>query len=222
MSQCKANQLAFDLASAANQRVEKSILFSGPMVRAILAGTKTETRRVLKPQPQTFSFWDDGTTRESEVALWLDDDNMRLRVRVGRVITTQMVRWAPDDRFWVRETFSGPWSAREAAQSPKSWSIETPIWYWADGNPEDGDWTKPKPSIHMPRWASRITLLVKAVGVERLHDITPAGALAEGIAACQTSDPRDEFAALWRTINGPGSWEANPWVAVVQFERVTQ
>src|ERR1700731_2900337 len=111
MSQC-------DVANAANQSAEKSILFSGPMVRAILAGAKTETRRTLKPQPGRkicechFSRPGWAFATDGGVGCTCEE--------------ASAVRWAPDDRLWVRETFSGPWSAREAAQSPKSWSIDTP------------------------------------------------------------------------------------------------
>ena len=101
-------------------------------------------------------------------------------------------------------------------------------WYWADGDPIDGDWERPRPSIHMPRWASRITLEITGIRVERLLDISEGDAKAEGITTEQSSltegirgrEHRIFFRELWEKINGPGSWEKNPWVWVVEFWRV--
>lgn len=147
----------------------------------------------------------------------------------------------PDDAE-ARERFSGPYGL--TGLRPSFWHPGTPIWYWADGNPPEGDWTKPKPGIHMPRWASRITLLVTDVRVERVQDISEEDAIAEGIEdvtrQITPNDPslrfwrryRDgsgvgyvdsaigSYASLWTSINGPGSWNANPWVAALSFERV--
>jgi hypothetical protein len=88
---------------------------------------------------------------------------------------------------------------------------------WLDG--------RGRPSIHMPRWASRLTLDVSAVRVQRLQEISSADAIAEGIPApansstidCETPDPRDAFRSLWESIHGKGAWEANPWIAAVSF-----
>jgi hypothetical protein len=77
-----------------------------------------------------------------------------------------------------------------------------------------------KPSIHMPRWASRITLEVVSVRVERLQDISRVDAIAEGCCDPDSSTPKLAFEMLWQSINGPGSWEANPWVWVVEFKRI--
>ena len=109
-----------------------------------------------------------------------------------------------------------------------------PCWYWADGNPTHGDWSKPKPSIHMPRWASRITLKVTGVKIERLRDIGEEDAKAEGIRETlggwwsavenypplAANSPIGAFYCLWTSINGAASWEANPWVAAISFERI--
>jgi len=179
---------------------ELPILFSGAMVRAILAGRKTQTRRILKPQPT------------GDINKWLHDHSP--------------ARWNIGDHLWVRERFSGEWP--DDTKPPGQWDRGSPIWYWADGDPVEGDWTRPKPSIHMPRWASRITLSVKAVRVERLHDITTGGIAAEGKdhRAFRGQGPAfdqwmvNEFASLWDAINGPGAWDANPWVSVTTFRRI--
>jgi hypothetical protein len=118
------------------------------------------------------------------------------------------------------------------AMPPGQWPKESSIWYWADGNPDYGDWTRPRPSIHMPRWASRITLEIVSVRVERLQDISEADCYAEGIEStefCEEAERlqpatgalpgRYAYRALWESINGPDSWDANPWVWVVEFKR---
>lgn len=111
------------------------------------------------------------------------------------------------------------------AVPPSKWGDCSRIWYWADGNPTEGDWTRPRPSIHMPRWASRILLEITAVRVERLQDISETDAEAEGIQEIvdagvdHDGTPRDAYRALWEQINGADSWSANPWVWVVEFKR---
>jgi len=206
--------------------IEKPIIFSGAMVRAILAGSKTQTRRELKPQPD---FRGSAST-QTDPQEWGWENDMGHHVPV----TNAKLRWQPGDRLWVREQFSGHHQFDELGVSPRHWHRESPIWYWADGNPSHGDWTKPKPSIHMPRWASRITLLVTDVRVHRLQEINEADALAEGAyvgnASGRVADNyaalcvgewfatgRDWYGDLWNRINGHGDWDANPWVAAVQF-----
>lgn len=216
--------------------IERPILFSAPMVRALLAGTKTQTRRVVKPQPD-----EHGLNRHGDVWpknwKWFDSSGLDHRCPYGQ----------PGDRLWVREAFSGPRCEEEFA--PSAWYQADNIWYWADGNPSAGDWTKPRPSIHMPRWASRILLEIVAVRVERLNSISGSDAANEGVqvpcdesgrpllrltgkvqpskfsgkhAQDWTADDylRFEYAELWESINGPGSWSANPFVWVVEFRRV--
>lgn len=221
---------------------ERPMLMSAPMVRALLAGTKTQTRRVVKPPRSRPAFvlldhgngwWpyqsDDG---ESELC----DDGMEhpYTCPYGK----------PGDRLWVREAFSGPHCMDATdecvAVQPSKWGEGSRIWYWADGNPTHGDWTRSRPSIHMPRWASRILLEVTAVRVERLQEISEADAKAEGAEClfsptCSAADRelldiplmedaspfRNGYALLWESINGAGSWKANPWVWVVEFKRVT-
>ena len=125
------------------------------------------------------------------------------------------------------------------AVPPSKWGDCSRIWYWADGNPTEGDWTRPRPSIHMPRWASRITLEIVSVRVERLQDISYEDALAEGVLdfrpliepECQQGETADECARrlcwpqrcyrqLWESINGEGSWAKNPWVWAIEFRRI--
>ena len=213
---------------------EHPILFSAPMIRAILAGRKTMTRRVLKPQPQKwqaqviditepmFDFEAGGWGQVVTEWAWFEGLYQPMREMWQPL---RSLRWQPGDRLWVREQFSGLYDYDEEKVPPSAWFQTDPIWYWADGNPPDGDWTKPKPSIHMPRWASRITLLVEAVRIERLQDISEADAVAEGMIWPDGADPRDttligEFIYTWTSINGPGSWDANPWVSVTIFRRV--
>jgi hypothetical protein len=214
---------------------ERPILFKGEMVRAILEGRKTQTRRVMKPQPILESVFLGG--RQQNVLTWRDVAEPK-----GWMMHNMCPYGQPGDRLFVRESFSGPDCMDKMgelpAMPPREWSIETPIWYWADGEPTFGDWTKPKPSIHMPRWASRITLEITGVRVERLKDIGEADAIAEGVQT-ETADPwfyhisternvydfaadepQGSFRKLWESINGPGSWDANPFVWVVEFRRV--
>lgn len=212
---------------------ELPILFSAPMVRALLAGRKTETRRIVKPQPSGpfLGLLERPLRRESDAPVlraWFGSEPF------SREIT---LRHKPGDRLWVRET----WSAEHRFSGWKPSDIapgSTGLWYWADGNPEHGDWTRPIVSIHMPRWVSRITLLVDAVRVERVQDITEEAAKAEGIywsedfegwtsgrgedETCDfhQSDPVESFSKLWCAINGDASWFANPWVTVTQFRVV--
>nr|WP_319802623.1 hypothetical protein [Marinobacter sp. EN3] len=140
----------------------------------------------------------------------------------------------PGDRLWVRETFQGPLVSYDRAQEfyEDRLKFESPEYceYRADGGPDpvfvDADdeerhgW---KPSIHMPRWASRINLEITGVRVERLQDISEQDAKAEGVEPAQCCDAHYHgFSKLWQSINGPDSWDANPWVWVVEFKRVEQ
>ena len=175
---------------------EIPIIFSGPNVRATLDGRKTQHRVVLKPQPS------DG--------------------RWGNVL----IRWSPGDRLCVRETWS------------EQGCCEGEVFYRAtidsdtDYTPEEIVEIRWRSSTHMPKWVMRITLEVKAIRVERLQDISESDALAEGAPQCVMDDDanfyqddirgtfRCGFAGLWNHFNGSGAWDANPWVAVIEFERV--
>ena len=207
---------------------ERPILFSAPMVRAILAGTKTQTRRIVKPQPE---YEDAAGLCWRGVAYGITTER---RPYLGEFVK-RCPYGAPGDRLWVREAFT------------HITGNGIRVHYRADGEPTDREGrvlpTEPglrrwSPSIHMPRRASRITLEVTRVRVERLHDITEEDARAEGVEAmdgmfdevelCRIAkiagssyeDARGWFAALWCQINGAESWDANPWVWVVEFKRM--
>jgi hypothetical protein len=208
---------------------ERPILFSAPMVRAILAGTKTQTRRAVKPQPPEF----DHATRQHQ-----------------RILVPRCPYGQPADRLYVREAFrfldsfdeDSPATVGErclAAGYPKPWA---PTQYEADGwrdnwmqvgtprsSPGSATAGKLRPGIHMPRWASRITLEITGVRVERLHEISEADALAEGVNVHPDHhgkprgsiySPVQAYRDLWESINGPDAWAVNPWVWVVEFRRV--
>jgi hypothetical protein len=164
---------------------ERPILFSGEMVRAILEGRKTQTRRVIKPQLR-----------------------INYKCPYGQ----------PGDRLWVRETWQCFKPNTEEIINPNTVNIRA-LAYRAT-NEWRGKW---RPSIHMPRWASRITLEITAVRVERLQDIGEVDAMREGDPTCENTHI-DWFRALWDSINAKRgySWESNPWVWVVEFQRIRE
>mgnify|MGYP001582591027 CR=1 FL=1 len=212
---------------------ERPILFSAPMVRAILGNTKTQTRRIVKPQPR----WSEKYTPNGwewpvpvQMGTLLKWPNA---IRFAEALARRCPYGQPGDRLWVREAWTPAdkmfydydtdpprYIAYRADLSAKCFDPEgdcdTQYWGW--------DKLKWKPSIHMPRWASRITLEITGVRVERLQDISKADAIAEGINydAIAGSDRWHPYGymALWESINGPGSWAENPWVWVVEFQRV--
>lgn len=190
---------------------ERPILFSGPMVKALLVGRKTQTRRVVKPLV--------GLDVESVGNVVLSRGGLRpLRCPYG----------APGDRLWVRETWAG--RLDQDNQKPDDFWGHGAGWFRADGDESQsgcaggrGRW---RPSIHMPRWASRMTLEVVSVRVERLQEITEEDAVAEG-APAEDEGPvgccRCGFIKAWDSINGkrPGCrWDENPFVFVVAFRRL--
>ena len=180
---------------------ERPILFSAPMVRAILAGTKTQTRRVVKhPLAQNLSYIVDIGKG------WFGDEEGEVQIRCPY--------GQPGDRLWVREKWqavSGNDRARHIMTHPRpdrGW-----LEYAATPRADEPAY-KWRPSIHMPRWASRITLEIVSVRVERLNDMDGEDARAEGVA-CHA-----DFRDLWESINGAGSWATNPYVWVVEFRRM--
>ncbi|PCB07738.1 hypothetical protein DZA08_04935 [Pseudomonas aeruginosa] len=208
---------------------ERPILFNDQMVRAILDGRKTVTRRVMKPQPVLDGhFWTYGG------AGWSDRINSLTPV-AGHSLAARCPYGQPGDRLWVREAWQGPLISDEEQAANQSWwkdmtKFQNPghCAYRASG--DDNEYVDPdgyfhckwKPSIHMPRWASRILLEITAVRVERLHDLSDPGALAEGVSHSEMHSGDslvDVFARLWKSIGG--DWDANPWVWVVEFKRVT-
>ena len=212
----------------------RPMLFSASMVRALLDGSKTQTRRVLNQATGPSLSVDCSETGQATLS-WLFGDGPGHPV-MEQLKFVQCPYGQPGDQLWVRENFSGPHCMEKTADSPafppSQWPKESPIWYWADDEPTYGDWTRPRPSIHMPRWASRITLEITRVRVERLQDISEADAQTEGcetVCMTPTGDDNgsaiygpDGYAALWESINGAGAWAANPWVWVIEFKRATQ
>lgn len=207
---------------------ERPIIFSSPMVRAILDGKKTQTRRVVKPVGTDGGFV---VLFEHGSGWWPyrsdDGDSSFHTVRRGGKLYLDETPHAcpygqPGDLLWVREAVT----ARDGFMV-----------YAADGGRiacGDLDWPaciekrKTVPSIHMPRWASRIALEVTDTRVERLQDISEADAIAEGAAGGHgaipvygySATPVEHYRWLWDQINGSGSWDANPWVWMIEFRRV--
>lgn len=220
---------------------ERPMLMSAPMVRAILAGTKTQTRRVVKQQPPAGHKWAGWCVHSTHKA---DEGKATWAAGSGPLLCD--VRRAacpygqPGDRLWVREAHAIVPRTAYAHSEGVQQTLRPDDPYEHDAAIYREGWTRSKggfkwrPSIHMPRWASRITLEITSVRVERLQDISEADAMAEGIRKQQVGQfysvaglggagttARAAYALLWNKINGPDSWDANPWVWVVEFRRVT-
>lgn len=239
---------------------ERPILFSGPMVQAIISGKKTQTRRVLK-----LPSWSHPNDGGEDIA---GTEPMVCAAETGCLARIPCPYGAPGDRLWVRECHyqSGfNFRVHPGDDEYRGWSTsarydKTQLYYTTDGIPPcrgDGEWGpqadnqeraargsrffpdsgknfwRKFPSIHMPRWASRITLEITGVRVERLNEISEADAKAEGSDCMRQSDGgcwvvcgprigsyREGYRWLWESINGPGSWDANPYVWVVEFKLV--
>lgn len=250
---------------------ERPILFSAPMVRALLAGTKTQTRRAIKPQPfiddlSNFHWngWNYGQSVYGEPHV------QALASPIPGSLTKRVACpfGKPGDRLWVREAWRiGAWDHDDgtfAIDYRASPEIKRTPWVTNPNDPEGEDFNNRwislcdqleargvkadaegryrwepgecplpwRPSIHMPRWASRITLEIADVRVQRLQDISGLDAIAEGLdhvndgaaafgvkgfARSWSNDPRVAYRALWESINGAGSWDANPWVWAISF-----
>lgn len=211
---------------------ERPILFSAPMVRALLEGQKTQTRRVVKPgrgqegwlsaeviskvvrwAPSKDSWWTMAVGPESRIV------HCGHEMDGGHIGSVRCPYGQPGDRLWVRETF-----VYRHKHDRFYYRADHPIY-----DPyEHNGW---KPSIHMPRRASRIALEITDVRVEPLSDISESDAKTEGaewlngdaeLGALIGAGPsrREGFAQLWRSIYGDGSWAANPWVWVISFRRL--
>ena len=222
---------------------ERGMIFNGEMVRAILDGRKTQTRRPIKWKQTRFT--EIGEREDGSKWPWSEDAEHACDF------------WHPcpfgavGDRIWVRETFScignedghpvdakGNLCTREEAQRIyRASAIQKPnnygLWSSPDGFDFEGAWT---PSIHMPRWASRILLEITAVRVERLREISQADAEAEGVGKLKKGfwknyqpgwtefqlTARGSSATLWKSIYGDESWYADPWVWVIEFKRIEE
>jgi hypothetical protein len=206
---------------------EKPIIFSTEMVRAILDGRKSQTRRVIKPQPERKApDW-----KDSKMLAWVYKD--KTYWCDGETMTAMSVDmyapYQPGDVLWVRESFQ-PRLAEgvEWQDSDYETGDGYNVSYVAtDGILEletpDGDMTyKVTPSIHMPRWAARLFLRVKSVRAERLQDISLNDCMAEGIKGSDTLTPYGCFVELWNKLNAKRGyeWAGNPWVWVIEFERI--
>lgn len=209
---------------------ERPILFSGPMVRAILDGRKTQTRRGLKPQ-----------IGDLDRPFKMDDGSWRVTDSRGGHMSPIDVRHRIGDRLWVREAYAqveGPKGVVHVGNAVyRSDACDSSGRRWFSITPDDPDrevlW---RPSIYMPRSLSRLTLHVTDVRVQRLRKISEEDAIAEGVYerhavgddpmhdawtwdrnASRFATPIAAFAALWNLINGSGAWEENPWVAAITF-----
>lgn len=226
---------------------DRPVLFSAPMVRALLAGTKTQTRRMLKPQPPEWAtFCQQPSTLNilhqwvpSGLWAWSEEEQTPPRaLRRWPIDAAGQHYWlrpkfAKGDRLWVRETWQGlsfgDYQPTKCSHCEVRYAATDPcadLSTQARGYP----W---RPSIFMPRWASRITLTVTDAKVERLNDISGTDAIAEGANVTTEStmtglpmvkvapgtylSPVAWYHRLWDQINGKGAWDQNPWVAAYTF-----
>jgi hypothetical protein len=230
-----------------NQIKERPILFSAPMVRAIQEGRKSVTRRPVKVQPFDLS-WSRRDHRFEYTAGRAEngdevDGLYAYSTRSGGEWSAKCPYGQPGDRLWVRETFADlRGTGIEHRPDPDgplqryAYAADCRPGSYADEARKDYG-IKWKPSIHMPRAACRILLEITAVRVERLQAISDVQAMAEGVRLyadhaalgdwyhvdgkeTYSADPRKSFELLWSSINGPATWDANPWVWVVEFKRV--
>lgn len=221
------------------------------MVRALLDGRKTQTRRIIKPQPEPCDHtpWAPGA---GEFQPSIDGDGLHCAqcgngvhfARTKSGVRGIPIRFAKGDKLWVRET----WAPLDALthNDPGTTALMDHGFYKADDSTVEGSIGRWKPGIHMPRWASRLTLTVIDVRVQRLQAISRTDAVAEGIErrmvmcadgvmralwfgvahAGNDADPVRAYADLWDAINNPRGlcaedepkgWAANPWVVAVSF-----
>ena len=236
---------------------ERGMIFNGEMVRAIIDGRKTQTRRIVKGTDGAVKFCKEWDINGEEIFVVLGEkDHTGMNPVLGAI---SCPFGGIGDRIWVRETWAllgnedgccVDWNDNLCKGDEKTaariyrasceqrpgdyglWSIPDNA-YWkphTENEKFEGAW---RPSIHMPRWASRILLEITDVRVERLNDISQEDAQAEGMALTgwrptysdpdsggEVWTPYDNFARLWESIYGEGSWKANPWVWVIEFKRV--
>lgn len=193
---------------------ERGMIFNGEMVRALLDGRKTQTRRPVK-----FPVID------KNIGCELAGNELAGELAAGNYWNCPFGK--PGDHIWVRETWARYNIDQDShdmayrATTPEDW-------------PKEGRW---RPSIHMPRWASRILLEITNIGVQRLSSISQADAAREGLVRLPATgryclnqgdqyfggashDAREVFSWLWESIYGEESWQANPWVWVIEFKRI--
>ncbi|WP_278495554.1 hypothetical protein [Pantoea vagans] len=213
---------------------ERPIIFNADMVRAVLDGRKTQTRRIMRVQPESnqcglLRITDSTKRSDIDKYHWAESNATGTHARSALF---SCPFGTVGDRLWVRETWSDVNLEGSAAvayradeglrgltndnddgdeDDPRLEKYSFANWYPDLISGAEGIW---RPSIHMPRWASRITLEITGVRVERLQDISAADMQAEGMRW------REEFPCLWQTLYGEESWQANPWVWVVEFKRM--
>ncbi|MDF2040859.1 MULTISPECIES: hypothetical protein [unclassified Pantoea] len=237
---------------------ERPIIFNADMVRAVLDGRKTQTRRIMRVQPDSAGFESRfiiDSTKRSEIGKWCwAEPGVFVNPRRSALFSCPFGE--NGDRLWVRESFyeHGHWQGGGYDPEDSYFVSDKQVLYPADGiqRPAERkreDFWRSRPSIHMPRWASRITLEITGVRVERLNSINEHDAIAEGLAEISkdgrtykygipdrdgypgTDDfgwpwheweryPISAYSKLWKSIYGADSWQANPWVWVIEFKRV--
>lgn len=202
---------------------DRPVLFSAPMVRALLEGRKTQTRRIIKPQPVQNEAglwvhppeWTERAVKKWGGACQTDEEGLKLH------LTMKGLPYAPGDRLWVKEAWTdhgfadGEAVYRATAFEDTGYTLEEIA---------ELRW---RPSIYMPRWASRLTLTVTDVRVQRLQEISEADARAEGAPVWWRSLPEEKraptttatgmFRDLWNSLRGPDAWAANSWVCALTF-----
>ena len=212
---------------------DRPIIFSAPMVRALLDGRKSQTRRVLKPQPFPVGGPFYRPFEKTDPCLWYSVS------AAGTVANIQKVPYAPGDRLYVREA----WRAERGQDRQNATEIAAacldagysrvwcPTFYEVDAERVDFEngmvAGRYRHARFMPRWASRITLTVTEVRVQRLQEISTEDAIAEGIslpwvpggtlALMAQGSAKDAYRDLWNSLHGPDAWDANPWIVVVSF-----
>ncbi|ASP84276.1 hypothetical protein I7F13_27480 [Sinorhizobium meliloti] len=201
---------------------DRPILFSAPMVRALLAGRKTQTRRLCKDQPPPGVAIIRKTIRPFGGEPY---HAFERRTKFGNFGGEVPVKISRGDRLWVRETWQGlsfgDYQPTKSSLCEVRYAATDPC-ADLDGEARGYPW---RPSIFMPRWASRLTVIVTDVRVERLQDISIADALAEGWPGAVEANKMPAtkwYRHLWDEINGAGAWEANPWVAAYTFTVIKQ
>lgn len=227
---------------------DRPIIFSGPMVRALVEGRKTQTRRLLTPATSLFNGtgWTALHKRQTWnwAGAWVDPGPspagnlgpyLKLPWASGDGIFEGTVHrvypvWALGDRLWVRENILQTLASRSdpSGEWESYWTNEkfeycaddpAPVKRHLHPNRYNSPFMQLRPSIHMPRRASRLTLIVEEVRVQRLQDISEPDVWAEGLSI-NPGPPgyaQEEFAALWNSLHGPEAWDANPFVAALTF-----
>ncbi|WP_313064097.1 hypothetical protein [Atlantibacter hermannii] len=206
---------------------ERGMIFNAEMVRAILDGRKTQTRRIMKPQPTPCTLQKGGHWWPSNVfktMLHIEEELQNGKGGWGGLVGDACPFGDVGDRIWVREA----WARYKIDHDSHDMAYRaTPPEDW----PKEGRW---RPSIHMPRWASRILLEITGVRVELLNKICEGDAQAEGVAQLRGGfwkhyqpgwtqhqlSARGSFVTLWKSIYGEESWNSNPWVWVIEFKRI--